>query len=91
MHHPLTHVDSGTLTGPLLALQLDAAGDWHGAHEAAQSGNDRNSAWVHAYLHRKEGDRANAEYWYRRAGQPSYNGSLTEEWQQIVDALTGAG
>jgi hypothetical protein len=48
---------------------------------------DRNCAWVHAYLHRKEGDLSNARYWYRRSGKPESKLSLTEERQQIAQAL----
>lgn len=48
---------------------------------------DRHSAWVHAYLHRKEGDLSNARYWYRRAQQPASTASVAEEWQQIAQAL----
>ena len=44
-------------------------------------------AWVHAYLHRKEGDLANADYWYRRAGQPACDGPLDDEWAAIVETL----
>ena len=87
MPHSLEHADPTTLTAALQALQADARGDWHTAHEAAQAGEDRESAWVHAYLHRKEGDQWNAEYWYRRAGQPPCTTTLEQEWQQIVDAL----
>lgn len=75
------------LSAPLLALWWDARGDWHRAHEAAQAGEDADSAWVHAYLHRKEGDLANAGYWYRRAGQAAARGSLGDEWAVIAAAL----
>ena len=87
MPHSLESADTETLSGPLHALQLAAQGDWNGAHEVAQAGEDRDSAWVHAYLHRREGDRWNAEYWYRRAGKPVFRGSLDEEWAQMADAL----
>ncbi|BDG72206.1 hypothetical protein [Roseomonas fluvialis] len=75
------------LAGPLLALWWDARGDWTRAHEAAQAGEDAASAWVHAYLHRKEGDLANAGYWYRRAGRPVATGPLDQEWASIAGAL----
>ena len=52
----------------LQALWHDANGDWGEAHRLAQAQDDREGAWVHAYLHRKEGDRSNAAYWYRRPG-----------------------
>ncbi len=71
----------------LLALWWDARGDWQRAHEAAQAGQDADSAWVHAFLHRKEGDLANAGYWYRRAGRPAAQGSLDEEWSLITTEL----
>lgn len=76
------------LLDPVLALWWDAKGDWDRAHEAAQAGDDADSAWVHAYLHRKEGDLANAGYWYRRAGRPPARGALAEEWDAILTALT---
>lgn len=75
---------------PLLALWYDAKGDWNAAHEAAQSDATAAGAWVHAYLHRKEGDISNAGYWYRRAGKTPASGSLEEEWEQIVAALLAA-
>ncbi len=87
MPHPLATADPETLTAPLRALRLAALGEWQGAHEVAQAGEDRDSAWVHAYLHRQEGDRWNAEYWYRRAGQPVFRGSLEDEWLHIADSL----
>jgi hypothetical protein len=49
---------------------------------------DPSCDWVHAYLHRKEGDAANAAYWYRRAAKPVAKGALAEEWRSIVAALT---
>jgi hypothetical protein len=71
----------------LRALWFDARGDWHGAHAVAQDIDDTTGAWVHAYLHRKEGDLANAAYWYRRAELPVAKDSLPEEWERIVTAL----
>lgn len=75
------------LTPALRALRLDAGGDWHGAHDALQDDDGSDAAWVHAYLHRKEGDLANAGYWYRRAGQTVATGSLEAEWHRIATAL----
>jgi hypothetical protein len=73
---------------PLLtALWWDAKGDWNRAHEVAQSESGTDAAWVHAYLHRKEGDGSNAGYWYRQAGKPHCTLSLDEEWEQIAAAL----
>jgi hypothetical protein len=71
----------------LIALWHDAKGDWDAAHRVAQEVDDKAGAWVHAYLHRKEGDLGNAAYWYRRAGQPEATDSLDEEWERIVVAL----
>jgi hypothetical protein len=73
---------------PLLhALWHDAKGDWDAAHTLAQDIDDENGAWVHAYLHRKEGDEGNAGYWYRRAGRPHSRASLDGEWDEIAAAL----
>jgi hypothetical protein len=75
--------------GLLLALWWDGRGDWERAHGIAQDVEDVDGAWVHAYLHRKEGDTWNAGYWYRRAGRPEAKGPLREEWEQIVGELLG--
>ena len=75
------------LTNPLLALWYDAQDDWDKAHEFAQQDNDAESAWVHAYLHRKEGDLVNANYWYVRASRTMPEQRLEEEWQHIVQTL----
>jgi hypothetical protein len=70
---------------PLLrALWLDGKGDFDGAHAIAQDVGDANGALVHAYLHRKEGDISNAGYWYRRAQQQPFAGSLLDEWEALV-------
>ena len=74
----------------LLALWHERRGDWNRAHEIAQDVADADGAWVHAYLHRREGDRANAGYWYRQARKPVEAGDLDREWRAIVDALLGA-
>jgi hypothetical protein len=71
----------------LQALWQDAKGDWDTAHRLAQSVDSTDGAWVHAYLHRKEGDLSNASYWYSRANQKMSQQSLTEEWAQIVQTL----
>jgi hypothetical protein len=75
------------LSHALQALWHDAKGDWQAAHEHAQAQDDRDGAWVHAYLHRKEGDLPNAGYWYRRAGRPAASESLDAEWETIATAL----
>jgi hypothetical protein len=76
---------------PLLqALWHDARGDWDRAHQLAQDVETNDGAWVHAYLHRKEGDASNAGYWYRRASRPMFTGSLEDEWAGIAEALLAA-
>jgi hypothetical protein len=75
------------LSLPLRALWLDARGDWDGAHEAAQADEGGAGDWVHAYLHRKEGDAGNAAYWYRRARKPVCKSPLEEEWAAIAGEL----
>ena len=68
----------------LSALWYDAKGNWDKAHELIQDIEDANAAWIHAYLHRKEGDTWNADYWYRRAGRKRPSASLNEEWESIA-------
>jgi hypothetical protein len=74
----------------LVALWWDANGDWAKAHEIAQEIESPEAAWVHAYLHRKEGDQGNAEYWYRRAGKPHSKASLDAEWEEIARTILRA-
>lgn len=78
------------LSAPLRALWHDAAGNWDTAHRAVQDEDSPAAAWVHAYLHRKEGDVANAGYWYARAGKARFDGSLESEWEEIARALIAA-
>ncbi|WP_026952220.1 hypothetical protein [Algoriphagus mannitolivorans] len=68
----------------LLALWYDGKGDWKSAHDQVDHLETRSAARVHAYLHRKEGDSWNADYWYRRAGEKRPNGTLEEEWRDLV-------
>ncbi len=75
------------LASPMLALWWDAKQDWDKAHQQVQAADGPAAAWVHAYLHRKEGDLGNAAYWYRRANQPVARQSLAEEWRSIASAL----
>ena len=75
------------LSPPLEALWHDGRGSWETAHERVQSDNGTDAAWVHAYLHRKEGDLGNADYWYRRAGRTRPEAGLEEEWESIVVSL----
>jgi hypothetical protein len=97
---PYWGLDLATFRGPLgksepprgisialLALWWAGKGEWEKAHEIAQSDEDADAAWVHAYLHRVEGALGNARYWYARAGRAPAAGSFEEEWDTIVAAL----
>jgi hypothetical protein len=75
------------LSPALLGLWWDAKGNWTKAHESAQQDEGMAGSWVHAYLHRREGDSANAGYWYRRAGKTPARNSLEEEWIEIAQSL----
>jgi len=77
------------LTFALVGLWWDAKGEWMRAHESAQQDEGAEGSWVHAYLHRKEGDQGNAAYWYRRAGKPVCRESLDAEWLSILKRLLG--
>jgi len=72
------------------ALWWDANGDWERAHEIAGELSSPDASWVHAYLHRREGDASNAGYWYRRAGRSPAGGTFESEWDDIADALLAA-
>lgn len=76
-----------SLPPSLQGLWYDKKGDWDMAHEVVQNASDADSAWVHAYLHRKEGDEVNARHWYRRSGQPEFKAGLDQEWEQIASDL----
>jgi len=71
----------------LKALWYDAKDDWNKAHELIQDVPDKNASWIHAYLHRKEGDIGNADYWYSKAGKKRPSVSLQEEWEQIAETF----
>jgi hypothetical protein len=79
------------LDAPLAGLWWAAKGNWDQAHKIVQDEDTADAAWVHAYLHRVEGDLANAGYWYRRARRPAASGSLDSEWQEIASELLGGG
>ena len=72
------------LSPALEGLWWDAKGDWTKAHESAQRDEGPDGTWVHAYLHRKDGDLANAKYWYRRANRAAAYGDSGREWEAIV-------
>jgi hypothetical protein len=69
------------------ALEAERSGNWDRAHRIVQDIPTAEAAWIHAYLHRVEGDPGNAAYWYRRAGKPECTAPLDVEWKQIVAAL----
>jgi len=77
----------GEISPLLEALWFDARGNWTTAHDLAQEVSTQDGSWIHAYLHRKEGDRSNAQYWYQRANRkmPAY--SLEQEWEELVTAF----
>ena len=79
------------LAPALRALCLAEAGQWDAAHAASQEGGDAAGAWVHACLHREEGDEGNARYWYARARQKPATGPVSEERLAIARALLGEG
>lgn len=82
----LTHSDPPAGLLPLmLALWYDGKGDWEMSHHIAQDIETKEGAQIHAYLHRKEGDNWNADYWYRRAGTVRPSFSLEEEWRALVE------
>jgi hypothetical protein len=77
------------LDAPLAGLWWAAKGQWDNAHKIVQEESGADAAWVHAYLHRVEGDLGNAGYWYRQAGQPVAKDPLEDEWDRIVSAMLG--
>jgi len=77
------------LTLALAGLWWDAKRGWTRAHESAQRDECHDGAWVHAYLHRKEGDQGNAAYWYSRAGKPVCREPLDAEWLIVEQLLKG--
>ena len=81
-------------TPMLRAVRHGLRGEWQAAHELAQAQHDAEGAWVHAWLHRVEGDLGNADYWYRRAGRPPRRDDTRTEGLAIARALierTGPG
>ena len=79
-----SELPDAALSPQLKSLWYDGKGNWQQAHNQVDHLNDQSSAWVHAYLHRKEGDTWNADYWYRRAGKSRPDISLEEEWEHLV-------
>jgi hypothetical protein len=89
-HKSLTASEPPAELVPVFAgLWWDAKGDWKQAHDKAQEDEGPEASWVHAYLHRKEGDQDNAAYWYQRAGKPVCRERFDAEWRRIVSELVG--
>ncbi len=86
----LGHAAPPCIAPALEAMWREANDNWDAAHKLAQSQDDATGAWVHAYLHRVEGDENNAAHWYRRAAKPHSKAPLSEEWIEIVTALLDA-
>jgi hypothetical protein len=74
-------------TGPLQALWYAEKGDWHRAHQICQKGTTETDAWIHACLHREEGDLSNARYWYDRARKREQTGTAQTERRELIAAL----
>ena len=74
----------------LAALWWAGKDDWDKAHKIVMDEGGKDCAWVHAYLHRVEGDLDNARYWYRQAGKPAESGALKTEHESIAQALLAA-
>jgi len=74
-------------SAPLLALWWDAKGDWIRAHALVDELETKDGMAVHAYLHRKEGNATNADYWYARAGREFYRPALEAEWSALVEGI----
>jgi hypothetical protein len=79
------------VSSPLAALWWAGKGDWDKAHGIAQDDPSPTASWVHAYLHRIEGDSSNAAYWYRRAGKPVATDKPETEWERIAATLLAGG
>jgi hypothetical protein len=77
------------LTAPQAALWWDAKGDWTRAHGLVDELETMDGMAVHAYLHRKEGEASNADYWYQRAGRGFYRDKFEDEWVALVDGIAG--
>ena len=76
-----------SMNANLKALWEDARGNWDKAHEIAQNTSGVNGDWIHAYLHRKEGDLGNAAYWYHKAGKAMPKENLDSEWEHLVRTM----
>jgi hypothetical protein len=83
-----TLADSNPPTGLnslLQAMWYDGKGNWEMAHNIAQEVHSKEGSWIHAYLHRKEGDDGNASYWYHKAGEKFPTVALEKEWEELIE------
>ena len=78
------------LSPPLMALCLGRRGAWEASHDLANAIDSPLGSWIHAWLHRVEGDLSNASYWYRLAGRPDATGELENEWEELAEAALAA-
>ncbi|MGA2219227.1 MAG: hypothetical protein ABSG51_14125 [Terracidiphilus sp.] len=85
----MSEVPPAGLTAPMAALWWDAKGDWTQAHSLVDELETPAGMAVHAYLHRKEGQAGNADYWYQRAGRRFHREKLEDEWVALVEGLAG--
>lgn len=90
----LSSIES-SMEPPNLRMELQALwwvkkGDWEKAHGLAQNAGTKEGDWIHAHLHRAEGDLGNATYWYARSGRPVSHQSLKNEWMDIVTQILEA-
>jgi hypothetical protein len=89
--HIATHrAPPKSVSAALQALWWAKKGDWEKAHRIVMVENSSDAAWVHAHLHRVEGDLDNAGYWYRQARKAVTKGDLELEWDAILDDLIGS-
>jgi hypothetical protein len=83
----LTQASPPAVSDLLKALWFEGKGDWESAHNIAQDVHSNDGSWIHAYLHRVEGDLGNASYWYSRANRKMPSSTLKDEWSAIVKEL----
>jgi len=86
-NNSLTQANPPAVTDLLKALWFEGKGDWESAHNIAQDIHNHDASWIHAYLHRVEGDLGNASYWYSRANRKMPSSTLKDEWAAIVKEL----
>ena len=78
---------SDNLAGIHLVIWYAVKDNWDMAHNIVQEINTETASWIHAYLHRVEGDISNAHYWYNRARQEPSSESLESELDDIIKSL----